>query len=200
MKKILTATLALVFASTAFAQNEKEADKSPGNLFSIGVNSNPFIDRVARHEGDIVTVVISEISSSAYTANTTLTKVDSNSVTNGIPLLRGLFSGASTGANSSNVGTGATNNSGTLTATMSCIVKKALPNGNLVIEGTRSITTNKDVQTFKLTGVIRQDDIQSGNTITSAQIHDFNIQVEGKGQMADRQRRGFLTRALDWLF
>lgn len=200
MKTFLTAALALAFATTAFAQNEKEADKSPGNLFSIGVNANPFLDRVARHEGDIVTVIISENSSSTYSANTSLTKVDSNSVSNGIPILQGLFSGASTGANSSNVGTGTTNNSGTLTATMSCIVKKALPNGNLVIEGTRTIKTNKDVQTFKLTGIIRQDDIQSSNTITSAQIHDFSIQVEGKGQMADRQRRGFLTRALDWLF
>ncbi len=200
MKKLLVATLAIAFATTAFAQNEKEADKAPGNLFQVGVNFNPFQDRIAGHEGDLVTVLISENSSSSYTANTTLTKVDSNSVTNGIPLLKGLFSGASTGANSSNVGTGVTNNTGQLTATMTCIVKKVLPNGNLVIEGTRQITTNKDVQAFTLTGLIRRDDIQSGNTITSAQIHDFNIKVTGKGQMADRQRRGFLTRALDWLF
>jgi flagellar L-ring protein precursor FlgH len=200
MKSLFTAALALACTSCVFAQSEKEADKAPGNLFQVGIYGSPFQDRVARREGDLVTVLISENSSSTYTANTALTKVDSNSISNGIPLLKGLFSSASTGANSSNVGTGTTLNTGVLTAQMACIVKKALPNGNLVIEGTRQIKTNKDVQTFKLTGIIRQDDIQSGNTITSAQIHDFNIQVEGKGQMADRQRRGFLTRALDWLF
>jgi flagellar L-ring protein precursor FlgH len=198
VKTLLTAAMAALFAPTAFGQSEKDADKA-GNLYDVKLGS-PFADRIARHEGDIVTVVIQENSNSTYSASTTTTKTDSNSVTNGIPLLQGLFSLASTGANSNVAGTGQTTNAGVLTAQMTVIVKKVLPNGNLVIEGTRSIKTNKDTQTFKLTGTIRQDDIRSDNSILSASISDAHIEVDGKGQIADRQRRGILTRMLDWLF
>ena len=199
MKTLFTAALAALLAPGALAQSEKDADKI-GNLYADHKGYSPFSDRIARHEGDIVTVVINENSNSTYGATTTTTKTDSNALTNGIPFLQGLFAAASTGANSSVAGTGQTTNAGVLTAQMSVIVKQVLPNGNLVIEGTRSIKTNKDTQTFKLTGIIRQDDIRSDNTVLSASINDAHIEVDGKGQIADRQRRGILTRILDWLF
>ncbi|HLK16281.1 MAG TPA: flagellar basal body L-ring protein FlgH [Fimbriimonadaceae bacterium] len=199
MKSLYAAALAALFAPGAFAQSERDADKA-GNLFADHKMANPYMDRIARHEGDIVTVVIQENSNSSYTASTSTSKSDKNSITNGIPLLQGLLAAASTGATSGTSGTGQTTNTGVLTAQMSVIVKKVLPNGNLVIEGTRAIKTNKDTQTFKLTGVIRQDDIRSDNTVLSASINDAHIEVDGKGQIADRQRRGILTRLLDWLF
>ena len=199
MKSFITAAIAALLAPGAFAQSERDADKA-GNLFNDHKSFNPFADRIARHEGDIVTVVINESSNASISANTTTTKTDTNAITNAIPILQGLFSAASTGVNSSVVGTGATTNTGAFTAQMSVIVKQVLPNGNLVIEGTRSIKTNKDTQTFKLTGTIRQDDIRSDNTVLSASINDAHIEVDGKGQIADRQRRGILTRILDWLF
>jgi flagellar L-ring protein precursor FlgH len=199
VKTLFAAALAALLAPGAIAQSEKDADKA-GNLYCNNKGFNPFSDRIARHEGDIVTVVINENSSSTYQAATTTTKADSNSIINGIPLLQNLFSGASTGANSSVAGTGQTSNSNVFTAQMSVIVKQVLPNGNLVIEGTRSVQTNKDTQTFKLTGIIRQDDIRSDNTVLSASINDAHIVVDGKGQIANRQRQGFLTKILDWLF
>ncbi|MHB8637518.1 MAG: flagellar basal body L-ring protein FlgH [Fimbriimonadaceae bacterium] len=199
MKTLFTAALAALLAPGALAQSERDADKA-GNLFVDHKVFNPFADRIARHEGDIVTVVINESSNASLSANTSTSKSDKNSISNAIPLLQGLFSLASTGASSSVAGTGATTNTGAFTAQMSVIVKQVLPNGNLVIEGTRSIQTNKDTQTFKLTGIIRQDDIRSDNTVLSASINDAHIEVDGKGQIADRQRRGFLTRILDWLF
>ena len=201
MKALIAVALATLLAPSALAQSqaERKADDA-GNLYLDHKSISPFMDRIARHEGDIVTVVIQENSNSSYSASTTTTKSDKNALTNGIPLLQGLLAAASTAASSNVAGSGQTTNTGLLTAQMSVIVKKVLPNGNLVIEGTRSIKTNKDTQTFKLTGVIRQDDIRSDNTILSASINDAHIEVDGKGQIADRQRRGILTRILDWLF
>lgn len=198
MKSLVVAALAAIIAPGALAQSEKEADRA-GNVFT-GKVINPYVDRIARQKGDIVTVVINENSSSTYQASTTTSKTDKNSLSNAIPILQGLFSAASTGANSSVAGAGSTSNSNTFTAQMSVIVKEVLPNGNLVIEGTRAVKTNKDTQTFKLTGVIRPDDIRSDNTVLSASINNAHIEVDGKGQIADRQRRGILTRILDWLF
>lgn len=199
MKRLSLIAILGLLASPSLAQSEKDADKA-GNLFLGHANVSPFVDRIARHQGDILTVVVTEISSSNYTASTSLSKSDSNQLTNGIPVLQGLFSAASTGAKSSNAGSGTSSAVGNLTAQLSVTIKQILPNGNFVIEGTRSIKTNKDTQTFKLTGIVRPDDIRSDNTVLSPAVTDFKIEVDGKGAIADRQRRGILTRLVDWLF
>lgn len=70
----------------------------------------------------------------------------------------------------------------------------------MVIKGTRSVTVNKEVQTFVLTGTIRRDDVRSDNTVLSENIANADIRLEGKGTIHDRTRRGLLTQILDWLF
>lgn len=199
MKKAILIFCAVILAASVFAQSESDADKA-GSLFNQASYHNPFWDRVARQKGDILTVIISESSSSNYSASTSLSKNDSNSVTNGIPLLQGLVSALSSGSKSSNSGSGSTASTGKLTAQMSVTVKDVLPNGNLVIEGTRTIVTNRNSQTFELTGVIRPDDVQTDDTVLSENIANFNISVAGTGSIQARQRRGILTRLLDWLF
>jgi flagellar L-ring protein precursor FlgH len=83
---------------------------------------------------------------------------------------------------------------------MSAVVKKVMPNGNLVIEGTRFVKVNKDTQTFVLSGVIKQDSVLPDNTVMSESIAEAEIRVEGKGAITERQRKGILSRVLDWLF
>ena len=199
IRYVLLSTL-LLAAFSAYAQSEKDADKA-GDLFATKGFHNPYEDRIAREEGDVLTILINENSASTYTASTNLSKTDSNSVNKiGIPILGGLFSGLNTGATSSNAGTGTTNSTGNLVFQMSVKIKQVLPNGNLVIEGTRWIRVNKEIQSFKLTGTIRPDDVQSDNTVLSSKVDDAHIEVDGKGGIAARQRRGILTKILDWLF
>lgn len=196
----LIALVLIVVPTVAFGQSEKDADNA-GNLFKGASYRNPLIDRKAHAAGDILTVVISENSTSSYTAQTSLSKTDSNSVSPiGLPIIQSWFNALTTGASSSNSGSGSTSATGKLSAQMTVTVKQVLPNGNFVIEGTREIRVNKETQTFRLSGVVRPDDIQADNTIASAAISDAHIDVDGKGGVADRQRRGILTRILDWLF
>lgn len=200
MKKPLIALLLILLTTgMVWAQSESSADDA-GNLFATHDYHNPFWDRVGRSKGDIITVIISENSSSNYSASTSLSKKDSNFITNGIPLLQGLISALSTGSNSSNAGSGTTTSTGQLTAQMAVEVKDIMPNGNLVIEGQRTITTNRNSQTFVLSGEIRPDDVLSNNTVLSQNIQSFRISVQGEGSIQARQRRGILTRILDWLF
>ena len=70
----------------------------------------------------------------------------------------------------------------------------------MLIEGTRAIRVNKETQLFRLSGVIRRDDIRPDNTLLSESLADARIEVDGKGQVSDRTRRGVITRLLDWLF
>jgi flagellar L-ring protein precursor FlgH len=80
------------------------------------------------------------------------------------------------------------------------VVKEVLPNGNLLIEGKRTISMNKQTQTFTMEGTVRRDDISIGNTILSNQIADLKLIADGKGLIADRQRQGILTKLLSWVF
>jgi flagellar L-ring protein precursor FlgH len=83
---------------------------------------------------------------------------------------------------------------------MSVIVREVTPSGQLVVEGTRSLVTNRETQTLVLSGIVRRDDIRADNTVLSTNLADAEIRMEGKGLIADRQRRGILTQIMDWLF
>lgn len=180
---------------------DKNGTTQTGSLWSNEVQ-NPLLDRTARNIGDIVTIVISENSVSTFKAGTSAKKDDSNNVAQKlfIGFLDRIFKPFATSASSSNKGEGDTNQAGKMSARMSAIVKKVFPNGSMIIEGTRNIMTNKEVQIIKLSGVIRRDDIRPDNTVKSENIAEAEIRMEGKGLIADRQRRGLLTRILDWLF
>jgi flagellar L-ring protein FlgH len=196
------ALLLFLAAVSVLSSAQEGGEKSnPGSLYQQGTQ-NPFMDRVARRVGDIVTIVISEQSVSNFAAKTNATKSDSASFspTFVVDIFNRLFRPFSASSNSSVKGDGDTSQTGSMSATMSAVVKEVQPNGNLVIEGTRTLVTNRQTQTFVLRGVIRPFDIKPDNTIQSSQIAEADIRMEGKGLIADRQRKGLLTTLLDWLF
>jgi flagellar L-ring protein precursor FlgH len=198
----LAAILALSLLQLSSAQIvNKNFDGEPGSLWnSQGVN--PFLDRTARREGDIITIIISETSVANYSATTTLSKQDNNSVN--VQLFNNVLSRIlrpfTTSDNGATNGTGTTNQTGKLTARLTGVVKQVMPNGTMVIEGARTLMVNREVQTFKLSGVVRRDDIRSDNTVMSENIAQADIRLEGKGAIYNRQRRGLLTQILDWMF
>lgn len=178
-----------------------EKDVNPGSLWKPG-SVNPMVDRTARAEGDLVTILISETSSGSFSASTTASKKDNSLVSQllGIGWLDRIFKSASLSADSSNNGQGQTQQAGKVQARITAVVKKVLPNGNLVLEAARLVAMNKDIQIIRLSGVVRRDDVRSDNTVKSENIAEADIRLEGKGLIGDRQRKGLLTRILDWLF
>ncbi|MFY9233891.1 MAG: flagellar basal body L-ring protein FlgH [Fimbriimonadaceae bacterium] len=192
--------VAVLVLSTAAAHSQGDQKGNPGSLFEQGTK-NPFTDRIARGVGDIVTILISETSVASFAATTSANKDTGNNVLKGLgPVLQSLIPALSTSANSNFTGGGNTTHTGKFLAAMSVKVIQVLENGNLVVEGTRDIKVNRDWQIFKLSGVLRRDDIRSDNTILSEKIADAQIVAESKGIISDRQRRGIITRILDWLF
>lgn len=196
---MLTALMSWSFGQEA--GQSKSGKENTGSIYS-GSIKNPYIDDVARAKGDIVMILIDEQSVSTFAANTTTSKQDSTAVEPNIltGFLGQLFGPLSNGSSSTTSGNGSTNQNSKMTAKMSAIVKDVLPNGTLIIEGRRSLITNKDTQTFVLSGAIRQKDIRPDNTIESSKIAEAEIKMEGKGQISERQRKGVLTTILDWLF
>jgi flagellar L-ring protein precursor FlgH len=185
--------------SFACAQDPNKS-MNPGSLWN-GTIPDKLRDRVARQVGDVVTILISEVSSSTYSAGTVASKNDRTDIAKGIgPILANILPAWGVGADSKIDGKGTTQQTGRFNARMSAIVKEVMPNGTMLVEGTRSITTNKETQTFVLSGLVRMDDVRPDNTVFSESLANATIKVEGKGLIADRTRRGILSRLLDWLF
>jgi flagellar L-ring protein precursor FlgH len=74
------------------------------------------------------------------------------------------------------------------------------PNGTLVLQATKTISKDEEVQTLVLAGVARQEDITDRNTILSTQMANLSITVENEGAVRDAAKKGLLTRVMDAVF
>lgn len=149
--------------------------------------------------GDIITILIIENSTAvqkATTQNKKSSTVGAKAGTGPLSFIPNISS--STSGDFS--GDGSTTRSGTITAKISARVTKIYPNGNLAIEGKRSIRINDEVQDITINGIARTLDITSDNTILSTFLADAQIKYKGNGVVGTVNRPGVIKRVSDWLF
>jgi len=163
-----------------------------------------FSDQKARSVGDIITIRISESSDATNEASTETDR--SSSLGAGIDSFFGSensyastdrffnpFSKVAGGVESEFEGTGTTKRSGDLNAYITALVTQVLPNGNLVVTGSREVLINNENQVIQLTGVVRPRDIDADNQVLSRYVADARISYSGSGIIDDRQKPGWLT-------
>jgi flagellar L-ring protein FlgH len=84
-----------------------------------------------------------------------------------------------------------------LTASLSARVVSVLPNGYLVVEGTKRVQVSSENQVVTVRGVIRPVDLDTTNSIASNRIAQMEVLVNGKGVVNDSIKRpNFLYRLL----
>ena len=180
---------------------------SPCLAGSLWLNGNDLYSRNGSKDfkpGDIITVKISE-ETTAQSKATTNTQDDSQvEITTGpkIPFFKKVvdrFIGNNEIKNTWK-GDGTTTRSGKLAGTVTATVLEVLPNGNLLLEGSRSMRVNRENQTLKVRGVARPRDIDAANTIDSKLLADANIRFEGKGSVGRLQRPGLMTKIVNFVF
>ena len=79
---------------------------------------------------------------------------------------------------------------------IACNVIDIRPNGNLVIEGRRTIRNNEEVWEYSLRGELRPESVQPGNTALSENVAEMEITKKESGHVRDSYNRGW---ALKWL-
>jgi len=168
------------------------------SLWRDGPRGVLFTDMRATRLGDLVTVIVSESSSSNRTAETNLKKESNNNFN-----LSNLFGRTPSKGQFDFIGNNEQKANGNITrqdgvtAQVPARVVKVLENGLLVVEGRRAIVVNDETQTLAFSGVVRPEDIGPDNTVQSTQIADAEVTVLGKGVLAEKQRPGILQRLFD---
>jgi flagellar L-ring protein precursor FlgH len=62
-----------------------------------------------------------------------------------------------------------------------------LPNGNLIIQGSQEVRTNREVRVLTVSGIARPEDISSTNAIKHTQLAEARISYGGKGDITNMQ-------------
>jgi len=57
---------------------------------------------------------------------------------------------------------------------------------------------NREDSYLRVSGVVRAEDISPDNTVPSTLLADATVDLDGKGPLWNNQRRGLITRFLDW--
>ena len=172
---------------------------------------NLFTNPKARRIGDIVTIRIVESSSATNKASTQTGRSSSVSASvNNFLGLENKYSAnspffnpfGSVGGSVENDfdGSGTTKRSGDLTATITARVIDILPNGNLIVMGSREVMVSREKQEITLSGIVRPRDVSAENVVLSNYIADAKISYSGSGIINDRQRPGWLARAIDMVW
>jgi len=184
------------------AHPQKQA-LSPGSTYDpAGRFSDISRDMRATNMNDFVTVVISD-HASASSSGTTSTKRKSQTSANvsalaGVTRASGPWANlAGTTANTQLDGQGATNRTSDLTTTLTARVIAVLPNGNLIVEGSKLVQINSEKQKVTLRGIVRWNDINPANQVSSDRLADLEVLIDGRGVVNDAVRRpNFLYRLL----
>lgn len=163
--------------------------------------------------GDIITILVREKISASTTADTNTKKEsdveskanekDNNFLTaekpDGLGLINpDLLPNWKIESENETKARGKTTRTSTLTTTIACTVTRVYPNGNLKIEGEKRVTVNREDSLLTVSGVVRSKDVAPDNTVLSTQVANAQVQLKGKGDLWNNQRRGIITKILDW--
>ena len=97
-------------------------------------------------------------------------------------------------------GSGSTERTDDLTATVSVIVTEVLTNGDLVIYGHQTVQLNNEASVLTVQGIVRPSDIGDDNVLSSTRIANANIEFTGSGVLTDKQHPGWGMRIFDWVW
>ena len=79
------------------------------------------------------------------------------------------------------------------------VVVDVQANGNLVIAGTRVVVVDDETKTLRISGLVRQLDIASDNTLSSSQVADARIELKSEGGNARYVTKGPVAAFFDTL-
>ncbi len=198
-----------VYKAGEYAQRAATARPAAGSLYSEA-SSGYLEDTRAGRVGDFVLVQIDEHADAKGAATTSLSQksdgqLGASAMLGIVPALKRAYPGmdpeklVAYASQSAFAGAGDTARNGELRGSVAVRIVKEMPNGDLFLEGTKVVLINNEEYHLYVSGLARRADIGQDNTLGSSRLADAQIEFTGRGDVADQQRKGWLTRLVDGL-
>ncbi len=173
---------------------------SNGSLLPTSGSMALFGDRKALRVGDLLTIRLEESTSSSKSAETAIRKESATELVN--PRLFGNLikgSGVSDLFNSVEsendfTGNAESDQSNSLDGTITAVIARVLPNGLMQVQGEKWLQLNRGEEFVRVSGLVRPEDVDGDNTVSSSRLADARIAYSGTGELADSNKAGWLTR------
>jgi flagellar L-ring protein precursor FlgH len=188
--KITAFLLAFAVAATASPLMASSLWDNNGNLFS---------DRKASSVGDIIMVKVNEDIDDSDEGQISSNKTTDENVNSGFGILdfiRAFGFGSSSSMSSSTT----IERTKTIDALFSCLVVDVMPNGNMVVQGDRLLTSGTEKMNVRFSGVVRPQDVAYNNVVESIRVANAEIVVSGKGTISSSQRPGIISQIMKMIF
>ncbi len=204
MKKLIVSTL-ILFTMIAVPSVQAES------LFTLGaqqqyqgVPRSLFGGVQARQIGDLISIIMSENISLndnlTYSSEKSSTTVDTfTTFLNkwfGLSLKNSDGFGGSNEVSNSAVGSRAMK----LGDRIACQVVQQLPNGNLTVQGKKTIVNGNERMDFIVTGVVDPRWLNVNGEIYSYNVSNLQFALSGRGNISRNQNEGIFNRFIKYLF
>ncbi len=184
----------------------------------VATTVNLYNDNRARSVGDIVTVLINESTELKGKETTDIGKQSSiDAKINADKFLTGVLKNhkskfseylpnIETDFKDSFKGDGSYASTRGVDLKMTALITDILPSGNLVVEGARTVSINKETYNIRLSGIARPIDIMDTfrdvdgvfrNVVRSTSLANASVTLEGKGFLTRAGKRGLFWRLRD---
>ena len=165
-----------------------------GSLFQDNYMFSLYADKRAYRVGDILTVVLNERTQSSKSADSSLDK--STDIDVGVPIAGNLnvadFN-LGLGTSTQFDGESSASQQNFLSGSITVRVEHVLSNSSLVIRGRKQIKLNQGDEYIEIEGLVRPEDIDVSNRVSSLRIAEAQISYTGSGTLADSNKPGWFT-------
>lgn len=210
MKKKLSAIIALNILTLALTQNAYAE-----SLFRLGVNQNAFPIQPkslyssvrAKTIGDMVTILLNEEYKNSDEVTMKLRK-SSDTTDNFSDKINRLLPGSKYdfssfdgyGGNSTVNNTSTMSRKSIMSNTITAQVVQVMPNGNLVVQGKKTVVNSKERVEYLISGIIDPRFIDSTGQIKSNLIANLQVAATGNGAVSRGQSEGTFNKVIRLLF
>ncbi|MDB4227723.1 flagellar basal body L-ring protein FlgH [bacterium] len=183
-----------------------ETNNRSGTIFNAAQGNLFSMETKAQQVGDIITVSFAESFQATKSQNAATSRsLDSSVNLPGVADLilpnrtnaADLSTKLAAGSENSFSGSGSSAQSNSLTGQVSVHVVRVFQNGNLEILGQKKLTLNNGDEYIRVHGIVRPQDIDAENVVSSDRIANANIQYIGAGDIAESSKKGWYSKLLD---
>ena len=175
-----------------------------GSVFNQAHTDSWFGEKAVYRVGDVITVILDESVTGDSTSTNEASRTTTTDVFTAGQLARFGSNGGLLLPNDENPlaseitssGSGETEQSATLTGTMTAQVIEVYANGNLGIRGEKIVNFSNGSEVIQVKGIIRPADIQPDNTVQSKRIASAQISYKGVGPNSNVARLPWGTNLL----